>query len=115
MDGQNPVRSGSLACPRSWYSKKKDERVGRDWQHSVYQYDDMEYFQVNRGNAQFPFSGQTLYPVLQQRDMQANVEPMHVGLDQGRKAGEILAEARQAGSVVLVAGCRVQPQVVRRH
>ena len=49
------------------------------------------------------------------KEMQANVEPMHVGLGQGSKAGEILAEAHQTGAVVCMAGCPVQPPGVRRH
>ena len=38
-----------------------------------------------------------------------------VGLDQGSKVGEILAEAPQTGTVVCMAGCPVQPPGVRRH
>ena len=38
--------------------------------------------------------------------MQANVEAMHVGLGQGSKAGEILAEAPQTGAVVCTLGAR---------
>ena len=53
--------------------------------------------------------------VRQQRDMQANVEPTHVGLGQGSKAGEILAEAPKTGAVVRMAGCPVQPPGARRH
>ena len=40
---------------------------------------------------------------------------MRVGLDQGSKAGEILAEAPQTGTVVRVARCQVQPQGARRR
>ena len=47
--------------------------------------------------------------------MQANVESLRVGLGQGSKAGEILAETPQTGVVVRMAGGSVQPPDVRRH